>query len=161
YAEDQRRWLIEECQRLLLILADIESRPEPGRPVGDRHELDDRALRYLDLAGSLGRPSRAYFLRRSECLRRRGGQEAADPARAEAARVAPGGAADSFLIGYDHYRHGDFKGALRTFRDTLSQAPADFWAHYFSAVCWLNLDRPGEAEASLTAALAFREDFAW
>ena len=40
------------------------------------------------------------------------------------------------------YRGGDLKGALGAFREALGKAPDNFWAHYFTAVCRLNLDRP-------------------
>jgi eukaryotic-like serine/threonine-protein kinase len=161
YSADQNRRLTEECQQLLLILADIESRALPGRPPADTRARADRALRYLDIAVALGPTGRAYALRRSEYLRRRGDSEAAARARSEAERVQPSGATDYFLLGDAMYRADDLKGALGAFRDALGKAPDNFWAHYFTAVCRLNLDRPGEAETSLTACLAIRTDFPW
>jgi serine/threonine protein kinase/Flp pilus assembly protein TadD len=161
YSDDQNRHLVEECQQLMLILADIESRALPGRPPGDPRARADLALKYLDIAAALGPTGRAYWLRRSEYLRRRGDSEAAARARSEAERVQPSGATDYFLLGDAMYRAGDLKGALGAFRESLGKAPDNFWAHYFSAVCRLNLERPGEAETSLTACLAIRTDFPW
>ena len=161
YSDDQNRRLTEECQQLLLILADIESRAPPGRPAADSRVRADLALKYLDIAAALGPTGRAHSLRRSEYLSKKGDSAAAARARSEAERVQPSGATDYFLLGDAMYRGGDLKGALGAFRDALGKAPDNFWAHYFTAVCRLNLDRPAEAETSLTACLAIRTDFPW
>ena len=161
YSADQNRRLTDECQQLLMILADIESRVLPGRPPGDPRARADLALKYLDIAAALGPTGRAYALRRSEYLAKRGDQQESARLRSEAERIQPTGATDSFLLGDAMYRGGDLKGALASFRDALAKAPDHFWAQYFTAVCRLNLDRPGEAETSLTACLAIRTDFPW
>ena len=119
YSDDQNRRLAEECQQLLLILADID--PRAAWPAAGRSPLRaDLALKYLDIAAALGPPAEPTpeAVRIPEKARR---LEAAARARSEAERVQPSGATDYFLLGDAMYRGGDLKEALGAFRDASAR----------------------------------------
>lgn len=60
-----------------------------------------------------------------------------------------------------HARQHEFDLALRDFEMALNAQPDAFHARLFQAICFLNLDRNGEAKVALTACIAQRPQFQW
>jgi tetratricopeptide (TPR) repeat protein len=149
FSEAQRKEIEQGCYELLLVLAEAEPRAEAG-------------LRRLDQAAHLRpTPTRAYHLRRAACLTKLGDPAAAKRERREADKLQPSTAFDHFLIGQESYRRGDPITALRHFAAALQLEPDHFWAQCLSAICWLQLERPADAIAGLTACLKAQPGFAW
>jgi len=138
----------EGCYELLLFLAEAEPSPDLG-------------LRLLDQAARLEPETRAYHLRRADCLARRGDAKAADVERRTAEALPFVSALDHFLIGKELYKRGDWAGALPHFDRALLLQPGHFWAHCLSAICSLQRRRPEPAKAELTACLQAEPNFAW
>jgi serine/threonine protein kinase/Tfp pilus assembly protein PilF len=152
FTSEQRKALGEGCYELLLILAEAVARHDPLKPEASARE----ALRLLDRAVQLGPPTKAYHLRRARYLQQLGDAEGAAQESARAAAVQPGSALDYFLLGDDRQRHGQPEAALTDFQNALRLRPDHFWARYLLAVCYLRLQRPGDARAArdcLTACL--------
>jgi tetratricopeptide (TPR) repeat protein len=81
--------------------------------------------------------------------------------RVRAAAVQPASALDYFLLGDDRQRQGRPAEAQADFQNALRLQPDHFWARYFLAVCYLRLQRPGDARAArdcLTACLSRRPE---
>jgi tetratricopeptide (TPR) repeat protein len=145
---DEHEEVGEGCYEMLLVLAEAVA-PSSAGP--DRAE---RALRVLDLAAKLGRPaSRAYYLRRARYLQERDGPEAGRAERQQAETTRPAGALDHFLTGQEWFKQGAMAQAAREFENALRARPDHFWAQYFLAVSYLNLQRPELAKGHLTACL--------
>ena len=81
--------------------------------------------------------------------------------RGAAESLLPVTAFDQFLTGQERYEHGRWDEALRHFDAVLRHQPDHFWAQCLSAICFLQLQRPLEAKASLNACLNQERDFAW
>src|SRR5262249_41134729 len=112
-------------------------------------------------ARQLGFQTRAYHLRRAQFLEKLGEQQEAKKDRVRAASLPPTGVLDTFLIGEEQYRHGDWEGARHSFNQTLSQHPGHFWAQFFLAVCHLKTRHWEAAKAGLNACLTQQPDFVW
>ncbi|MFI5454652.1 MAG: protein kinase [Isosphaerales bacterium] len=140
--------IAEGCYNLLLIAAEAEPTPEQG-------------LRRLDEAARLRPPTTAYHLRRAACLTRAGNVAKAEQERGEAERLKPTTAFDHFLIGQEAYKRQDSIGALRHFDRSIQLQRDQFWAHCLSALCWMRLDGPVQAKASLNTCLEHEPEFAW
>ena len=140
--------VVEACYGLLMMLADAEPQPEQG-------------LLRLDEAGRLRPPTRAYHLRRADCLTRAGDKPAADRERRAADGLKPSTAFDHFLAGQERFARKDFLEASKEFDAALQLQPDRFWAQALSAVCSLQLGQPDEAKAHLNACLRREQGFAW
>jgi serine/threonine protein kinase/tetratricopeptide (TPR) repeat protein len=138
----------EGCYELLLILAEVERSPDLG-------------LRLLDQAGRLRPPTRAFHLRRADCLARRGDAPAAQAERERAENLPLVSALDHYLTGKELYKHGDWAGALPHFDAALLKQPGHFWAHCLLAISSMQLDRPVPARSELTACLQAEPGLAW
>src|SRR5262249_18245235 len=55
----------------------------------------------------------------------------------------------------------DLPQAVAHFQKVLRLQPENFWAHYYLAVCSLQLQPPDQAEMSLTICQGRRPDFVW
>jgi tetratricopeptide (TPR) repeat protein len=145
------------CYELLLVLAEAVARH-------DSHKSEAQAkvaLRLLDRAARLGPPTQAYHLRRARYLEELGDDAGAAQERVQAAAIQPTSALDYFLLGDDRQRQGQTAKAQADFQNALRLQPDHFWARYFLAVCYLRLQRPGDARAAwdcLTACLSRRPD---
>ncbi|HEX5271338.1 MAG TPA: protein kinase, partial [Gemmataceae bacterium] len=158
---EERARLAEARYELLLVKAAAVGKALPGE---DRTRQADEALRLLDDTARLRPPTRAYFLRRAECLLASGDEAGAGAARAEAERLATATASDHFLTARECYAAGDLPGAEEHLRAALEREEFHFWAQYFLALVHLRSSppRPGDAVARLTACLAQRpKDFVW
>jgi tetratricopeptide (TPR) repeat protein/tRNA A-37 threonylcarbamoyl transferase component Bud32 len=158
---DERTRLAEGRYELLLVKAAAVGRALPGE---DPRQQADEALGLLDEAVGLRPPTRAYFLRRAECLLASGDDCRAAEARAEAERLAPVSASDHFLTARECYAAADLAGAEEHLRAALEREEFHFWAQYFLALVDLRSSpaRPADAVARLTACLALRRnDFVW
>jgi tetratricopeptide (TPR) repeat protein len=58
-------------------------------------------------------------------------------------------------------RQAHLERACASFQEALRCDPRHFWAQYFQAVCYLRLERFGEARVALNACLRDRPDFLW
>ncbi|MBV8314537.1 MAG: tetratricopeptide repeat protein, partial [Planctomycetaceae bacterium] len=144
----ERAEVTEGCHVLLLILA--EAMPQA-----------DQGLKALDEAVQWHPATRAYHLRRAACLARLGDMAGAERERGTAESLPPVTAFDQFLTGQERYEHGRWDEALRHFDAVLRRQPDHFWAQCLAAICFLQLQRPLEAKASLNACLNQERDFAW
>jgi serine/threonine protein kinase/tetratricopeptide (TPR) repeat protein len=137
----------EGCYELLLVLSEAE---EP-----------ERGLRHLDQAARLQPHTRAYHLRRADCLARRGDAAGAQREHREAEALPSTSALDFFLIGKEMYKREDWAGALPNLDAALLRQPEHFWAHCLSSICDMRLGRPIQAKAELNACLQAEPGFAW
>jgi serine/threonine protein kinase/lipoprotein NlpI len=144
----ERAEVREGCHVLLLILAEALPRADQG-------------LKTLDQAVQWHPPTRADHLRRAACLDRLGDPAAAERERGVAASLAPVTTFDQFLTGLESYQRGRWDEALRHFDAVLGHQPDHYWAQCLSAICFLQLQRPLEAKASLNACLNQERGFAW
>lgn len=141
--------------QLLLILADavFES------PSDVSAARADRALLIIDQAPRVrSGASRAYHLRRSIYLKARGDDDLADRERAEAGKLAPADAFDSFLLGRELSKRSDWASAVRYFEEATQRQPDHFWAHCLLAVGHLQTNQPSEARLSLNTCLQRKPD---
>jgi len=138
----------EGCFEMLLILADAERSPE-------------QALALLDRAGRLGLPTRAYLLRRADCLERCGDEQGSRDERKKAEALAVDSALDHYLLGKALYKRGNWSPALVHLDAALLRQPGHFWAHCLSAVCNMQLGRPFQARTELTACLQSEPGLPW
>jgi serine/threonine protein kinase/Tfp pilus assembly protein PilF len=138
----------EGCYELLLILANAERSPDLG-------------LRLLDQAARLRPPTRALYLRRADCLARRGDASGAQSERKRAEGLSLVSALDHYLTGKELYKQGDWAAALPHFDSALLKQPGHFWAHCLSAICNIQLDRPIQAKSELNACLQTKADLSW
>jgi tetratricopeptide (TPR) repeat protein len=155
----EREEIVAGSYELLLILAEAVAHP---RPLEDPARQANLALRILDRAAELHpMPTPAYHLRRAACLARKRDAVGAELERAKAGRLKPGGAADLFLIGHEHYKRGLLAEAQHDFDAALRLRPDHFWALYLSAVCDLRLRPPNPkvAAAKLRECVARHSDF--
>jgi serine/threonine protein kinase/Tfp pilus assembly protein PilF len=160
FTADERADIREGCYRLLLAWAAAEAHPLPGEKPADQAR---QALALLGRAAELRPPTQAYHLRRAAYLAQLGDLAGGDQERRRAQAVPPASALDHFLLGEDHYQHGDLAEAVRDFSRSLRSQPDHFWAQYYLAACYLNpaLERPDLARASLDACLVQRRDIPW
>jgi tetratricopeptide (TPR) repeat protein len=150
----EKEEITARCYELLLVLAEARAQQGPGHAA--------EALRALDRAAQLARPTRAYYLRRARYLDLVGDAGGAWRARAHAL-LAPAGALDAFLMGEDQRGQGNLAAAAGHYQDALRSDPGHFWARYFLAICYLGMRPNADVRAardSLTACLGQRE-FAW
>lgn len=105
--------------------------------------------------------SRRFHLQRMAYLTQlRRGPEA-EKAIAEAEQFPPQAVADRFHSGMNLLRNRRFSQALGEFEAVLADEPEHFTARLFQSLCFLHLDRPGEAKVALTACVAQRPRFHW
>ncbi|HKI34690.1 MAG TPA: protein kinase [Gemmataceae bacterium] len=159
--------LVGACYELLLLWAEAEAGPPPGRaePDGESPRRAENALALLARAESLGRAhginTRTYHLRKARYLALRAGQKF-DPARVdEAAPAAPTGALDWFLEGVERYTSRRYELAAAACHEVLRAQGKHFWARYVLALCHLRGSRWAEAKGELTICVAEMPEFAW
>lgn len=158
---ERRQQATVACYELLLVWAEAEAQPEPGRREPTRSQLEE-AVRLVDRAAQMDLPATgAYHLRRAGYLELLGEADAARRERQLATTAPTQGALDYFLTGVSHQRQGQLAEAVAEFTKALRAQPDHFWARYFLAVCDLQLQRPAQARDHLTACLTARGDFLW
>jgi tetratricopeptide (TPR) repeat protein len=154
----ERAEITTGCYELLLILARATAQPLNGEdPPGQA----SAALRLLDRAVHLRRPTRAWHLCRAACLARQNDAAAAARETARARAVEPADAVDYFLLGAECAHRKEPAQAAAYFKEALRLQPDSFWAHYYLAVCSLQSDRPDQAETSLTVCQSRRPELVW
>jgi tetratricopeptide (TPR) repeat protein len=158
-SDEQKAELASGCYELLVMLAEADTRPGLGPEEAAR--AAGAALDRLDAARRFGPPTRAWRLRRADCLELLKQGPEAERERAEAEAAVPATALDHFLLGDEHYRGGDAARAAADFGRALDREPNHFWALYSLGFCYFQLHRPAEARAVWTASLARRPDFPW
>ena len=144
----QRGQIAEDCYTLYLVLAGVEKDPQKG-------------LLALDQAALFRTATRAFHLRRAACLEASGRVEEAARESLEAASQEPATPIDHFLTGREQMRLGHWEDARRHFEAALLIQPENFWSEFLLAVCYLQLDRPLEAQASLNACLRAQPEAPW
>jgi serine/threonine protein kinase/Tfp pilus assembly protein PilF len=140
--------ITEGCYELLLVLAQAEPTPQAG-------------LRRLAQAALLRPATRAYHMRRADCLSRAGDRAGSLAERHLADQVVASTAFDHCLMGQERYKHADPVAAIRHFQAAIQLEPGHFWAQCLSAICWLQLSRPTEARATLNSCLKVEPEFSW
>jgi tetratricopeptide (TPR) repeat protein/tRNA A-37 threonylcarbamoyl transferase component Bud32 len=162
YTASEEDEITSGCYELLLVLAGTVAQPRPDQAPAAQQARLREALAVLDRATQLGLPAtHTYHARRAEYLVRLGEAEAARREQRAADAVPPTTASDYFLLGAEAYDRRDLERAAVYFESALWRKPDHFWAEYFLALCRLKQNRPDEAEAHLTAALARRPKFVW
>jgi tetratricopeptide (TPR) repeat protein len=155
FTQGEREEVKESCYELLLILADAVTHAD--------RDGTKQALRILDRATRLGKPTRAYHWQRARYLKHLGEAAAASGESDRAAALQPAAALDYFLMGEELHRQGNVGEAIEAFRNALRIRPTHFWARYLLAVCYLRR-QPARADLacdSLTACLAQRRTVPW
>ncbi len=113
-----------DCYGLLLMSSSVRAqRPIAGESENARIAA---ALELLEHSRQVGRPTRAYYLRRANLLDRLGRTHEAKQARTEAENHPPTAADDYFLLGEEQYRRGQWKEATSAFDHALARAPSHF-----------------------------------
>jgi tetratricopeptide (TPR) repeat protein len=121
-------------------------------------------LRILDRAARLrARPTRAFHLRRAECLSRGGDAKGAAEESRLAEQTPPANALDHFLTGRALYARRDIPAAIGQFEAALQMDPDLFWAQVLLAFAKLQATpaRPGEARVGLTGCLQRQPKLVW
>ncbi|HXG12712.1 MAG TPA: protein kinase [Gemmataceae bacterium] len=149
------------CYELLLVLAEAVAYPVPDEPAQQHHERLRQAVRILDRAAPLGKPTKAYHLRRARYLEQLGEEAQAQRDSAQAAGLQPTTPLDHYLVGDEYSKQGKLEQAARHFELALDLQPDHFWARYFLALTYLRQQRPAEAKAVLTALAGQDADFVW
>jgi serine/threonine protein kinase/tetratricopeptide (TPR) repeat protein len=144
----ERDEIVENCFELLLVWADTEPSPSTR-------------LKLLDQAARLRPASRAYHWRRADCLARMGDAAGAQTERQKGENLPPVTALDHFLIGKELYKRGSWAEAISHFDAALLIQPGDFWCNCLSAICSLELNRPGPAWSELGACLQAEPGLPW
>ncbi len=156
--EQQKTELLADFNQLLLILAETEAQSATSTD-GPAHLRE--ALRLLQKALRFGAASRAWHLRQARYQNLLGNKAEAQREEKAAAAAPIVLVLDHFLVADELYRRGEFEAAIKEFNQVLQRKPAHFWAQYLNALCLLQLHRPAEARAQLSACLAQRSDFVW
>jgi len=117
------------------------------------------ALALLDATDEFS--SSLFHLRRAELLAGLGRNDEARDARARADEHPSLGPTSLLHSGMGRIRRQEFVEAERDFERLLHAEPEHFAARLFQAICFLRLDRPGEANVALTACIAQRPRFHW
>jgi serine/threonine protein kinase/tetratricopeptide (TPR) repeat protein len=138
----------EGCFEMLLVLADAEKSAA-------------KSLELLDQAAQLRPPTRAYLLRRADCLARRGDVRGAQDERKRAEALTIDSALDHFLLGKALYKQGDWSAAMPHLDAALQREPGHFWAHCITAVCRMQLGHAFQARTELTACLQIEPRLPW
>jgi tetratricopeptide (TPR) repeat protein len=158
FSAAERANITIDCYELLLILARAVAQPledeDPFHQAGE-------ALGLLDQAAQLRSPTRALHLCRAACLSRRNETAAAVRETTRAQGLEPADAVDYFLLGDECAHRKELPQAVAHFKSVLRLQPDNFWAHYYLAVCFLQMRRPDQAETSLTVCQTRRSDVAW
>jgi tetratricopeptide (TPR) repeat protein len=147
---EQRASLVDDCYDLLLIQSE-------SAPSAEGLQILDRAARLRP------RPTRAFHLRRAECLARGGDAKGAAEESRLAEQTPPANALDHFLTGRALYARKDIPAAIGQFETAVQMDPDLFWAQVLLAFAKLQATpaRPGEARVGLTGCAQRRPDFAW
>jgi tetratricopeptide (TPR) repeat protein len=138
-----------EREQLMLVEADLIAL-ESGA---------EQALKHLDAAGEFS--SREFHDCRARLLEQLDRRTEADQARETAAQFPPSQTAGAFLSGVSRARRREFAPALHDFEQVLEIEPESFTARLFQGICFLELNRPGEARVALTSCMAQRPDCLW
>ena len=154
FTDEQANAVRHGCLELLLVLAAAESAAGPEEPAVRR------ALAVLDRATPLALCTKAFHLRRADYLRRAGDDDwKREQERADS--CAEDTAFDLLLIGQEQLARDRLEEARTSFARALVKEPADFWAWYYQALCYVRLDRMALARESLSAALSHRAHVVW
>ena len=146
---EEKNEVLEGCYELLLVLSKIEPTPESG-------------LRRLAQATTLRpQPTRAYYLRKADCLERSGDAKGAEREHLAAVRCEVATPFDRYLAGQELYRRGDAVAALGQFASTLHDRPGHLGARCLSAICEFQLGHTEAARAIFTACLNLERDSPW
>ena len=146
----QQRGLVDDCYDLLLMQSQSAA-PAAG-------------LRVLEQAARLRPgPSRAFHLRRAECLARAGDAKGAAKESRLAEQTPPTTAIDHFLTGRALYARKDIGGAIGHLEAALQSNPDLFWAQALLAFAKLQTDpaRPAEARVGLTGCIQRQPRLVW
>ena len=138
-----------EREKLTLVEADLiglQSGPE-------------YALKHLDATSEFS--SRLFYERRAALLDQLNRGAEAEEARHKAEQFPADEIMDSFLSGLGRARHREFDLALQDFEHVLDDQSESFASRFFQAICFLQLNRPGEARVALTSCIAQRPHFLW
>jgi tetratricopeptide (TPR) repeat protein/tRNA A-37 threonylcarbamoyl transferase component Bud32 len=171
---DERGRLKDELADLLLLLAQVGSRPAPERNAAES------MLANLEWARRLGAPTRAYY-RLSSLYHLALGEDA--QAAEKRARVddpnLPMTALDCFLLGEDARTNAvsisprsselpnwrpqreTMDQAVANYRLALEKNPQHYWAHYQLGRCLLSLGQREDALAELGACVVLAPDRPW
>ena len=157
FTDEQANAVTRGCLELLLVVAEAEVASDPSE-AADRSAL--RALPVLDRAKPLGLRTRAFHIRRAVYLQRAGDAGwQSEQALADACPIES--AFDLFLIGQGQLARHQVEEARTSFAAALRKQPADFWAWYYQALCYVRLEQMGLARESLTAALSHKPNVVW
>jgi serine/threonine protein kinase/tetratricopeptide (TPR) repeat protein len=148
FTPQERDEIIESCFELLLVWADAE--PSPAI-----------RLKLLDQAAPLRPHSRADHWRRADCLARLGDSAGAQTERQKGENLPPVTALDHFLMGKKLYKRGSWAEAISHFDAALLIQPGHFWCNCLSAICSLELNRPGPAWTEFGACLQAEPGLPW
>jgi serine/threonine protein kinase/Tfp pilus assembly protein PilF len=172
---DQRTVVKNEVYDLLLVLAQMRARRNPGPETGKE------VLALLDRAQPLHEPTASYHRLLALSLEQLGDREKAAVERKKADDPkTPVTALDHFLLG-EQYRvesqrppdaaaRGETartdrrtKGekAVKEYRQALRLEPDHYWAHLQLGSTYLQLSQLGEAAEALNACIALRPDSPW
>lgn len=139
----------QEREQLTLVEADLIALES-----GAKH-----ALTFLDATNEFS--SRQFHECRAGLLELLGRSTEAAQARQAAAQFPPYESTGTFLSGMDRVRRREFDLALQDFEQVLNFQPESFATRLFQAICFLHLNRPGEARVALTSCIAQRPHCLW
>jgi tetratricopeptide (TPR) repeat protein len=118
-----------------------------------------QALMSLDSSNEFS--SRLFHERRAELLQHLDRYDDAERAWHKANQYPPDPTVHDLLSGVTHSRRREFDAARADFERVLDRQPESFLARLYQAICFLHLNRAGEAKVGLTACIAQRPNFMW
>src|SRR5262249_2796081 len=131
FAERERAEIAAGCYELLLVLAEAESQANRPR----------EALAMVERAAGLGIATPVQHLRRGQYLGTLGHSAGSAKEKALGEAMLPVAPIDFFLLGEEKYKRGELASAVRDFGQAASRQPDHFGAHFFLAVCHLELNQ--------------------
>jgi tetratricopeptide (TPR) repeat protein len=161
YSPQQKAEIVQGCYEVLLIQAEATAGPVPGQPAAEQRDRAGQALALLERADALVPGTRAVHRRRERYLARLGDEAGARREHDLAAAEGPTTPLDSFLVGYDALEDGRPRDAVASFDRAVRERGDLFWAYFFRALAYQQLQRPADARADLTVCIARRPDFLW
>ncbi len=167
--EEQLSWLSERQRaefalhryEILLVLAEIEARPNPADEPAVKKQRAARALAILEQVPQFRRDTHSYRQRRARYLGQLGAGQDQERENALAEAAPPASAFDHFLNGFDLLLERDPEQAVRSFDLALRLQADHFWSQFYLAAGHLGLRNWLAAKAVLNTCWLLRPDFPW
>lgn len=159
--EENAETIRNDGYEMMLILAETGRTLARAGTDDERREAATEALSWIERAKKLGVVTRAALLREAAYLAKLGRDKDRNAVLEKAEGVEAATTLDHFLLAEDLRKAEKYEEALVHYRSGLQVNPNDFWSLHMMGLCHLQRADPAAADASYTAAIARRPEFAW